>query len=121
MSKYYVTQDIEQCIGCKACEVHCKTKNNSGEGAFFCKIMQVGPEMKNNLPILDFVYMACFHCEKPWCVNACPTGARKFGDLKDKSSEVYKIYTSGAPLFMLKPDMGTYPRLRYENMRQEVV
>lgn len=76
MSKYYVTQDIEKCIGCKACEVHCKTKNNSGKGAFFCKMMEVGPRMKsNNLPALDFVYMACFHCEKPWCVPVCPTGA----------------------------------------------
>ncbi len=75
MSKYYVTQDVESCIGCKACEVHCKTKNNSGKGAFFCKIMQVGPKMKGNLPVLDFVYMACFHCEKPWCVDVCPTGA----------------------------------------------
>ena len=75
MSKYYVTQDVEQCIGCKACEIHCKTKNNSPEGAFFCKMMEVGPSMKNNLPVLDFVYMACFHCEQPWCVDACPTGA----------------------------------------------
>jgi len=75
MSNYYVTQDVEACIGCKACEVHCKTKNNSGKGAFFCKIMEVGPTMKNNLPVLDFVYMACFHCEKPWCVDACPTSA----------------------------------------------
>ncbi len=75
MSKYYVTQDVEQCIGCKACEVHCKTKNNSGEGAFFCKMMEVGPKVRNNVPVIDFVYMACFHCEKPWCVDACPTGA----------------------------------------------
>jgi Fe-S-cluster-containing dehydrogenase component len=75
MSDYYVSQDVELCIGCKACEVHCKTKNDSAEGAFFCKMIQVGPKMKNNLPILDFVYMACFHCEKPWCVSACPTGA----------------------------------------------
>jgi len=75
MSKYYVTQDVEQCIGCKACEVHCKTKNNSGEGAFFCKMIEVGPKVRNNVPVIDFVYMACFHCEKPWCVDACPTGA----------------------------------------------
>ncbi len=75
MSKYYVTQDVEQCIGCKACEVHCKTKNNSGEGAFFCKMIEVGPKVRNNVPVIDFVYMSCFHCEKPWCVDACPTGA----------------------------------------------
>ncbi len=75
MSKYYVTQDVEQCIGCKACEIHCKTKNDSGKGAFYCKMIEVGPKVRNNIPVIDFVYMACFHCEKPWCVDACPTGA----------------------------------------------
>lgn len=80
MSDYYVTQDVEQCIGCKACEVACKTKNDSGPGAFYCKMMQVGPKMVNNLPSLEHVYMACFHCEKPWCVDACPTGAMQRRD-----------------------------------------
>ncbi|RUM36888.1 MAG: 4Fe-4S ferredoxin [Desulfobulbus sp.] len=75
MSKYYVTQNVEDCIGCKACEVHCKTKNNNGEGSFFCKMIEVGPKVRKNVPVIDFVYMACFHCEKPWCVDACPTGA----------------------------------------------
>lgn len=80
MSKYIVTQDVEQCIGCRACEVHCKSKNKSGEGSFFCKMIEVGPKMENNLPVLEFVYMSCFHCEKPWCVEACPTGAMQRRD-----------------------------------------
>ncbi len=74
MSKYIVTQNVADCIGCKACEVHCKDKNNSAEGSFFCKMIEVestgGP-----VPKRDFVYMSCFHCEQPWCVEACPTGA----------------------------------------------
>jgi Fe-S-cluster-containing dehydrogenase component len=36
--------------------------------------------MENNLPVLDFVYMSCFHCEQPWCVDACPTGAMQRRD-----------------------------------------
>jgi Fe-S-cluster-containing dehydrogenase component len=32
------------------------------------------------VPSRDFVYMACFHCEKPWCVDACPTGAMQRRD-----------------------------------------
>ena len=79
MSKYIVTQNVADCIGCKACEVHCKDKNDNGEGSFFCKMIEVeshdGP-----IPKIDFVYMACFHCEKPWCVDACPTGAMQRRD-----------------------------------------
>ncbi len=75
MSKYYVTQDIKRCIGCKACEVHCKVKNNVPAGSSFCKMIQVGPRAKKGVPVTDFIYMSCFHCEKPWCVAACPSGA----------------------------------------------
>ncbi len=75
MSKYYVTQDIKRCIGCRACEVHCKDKNKVPVGAFFCKMIQIGPRPVKGVPVTDFVYMACFHCEKPWCVAACPSGA----------------------------------------------
>jgi Fe-S-cluster-containing dehydrogenase component len=55
--------------------VHCKTKNNVPVGPRFCRIMQVGPKLKKGIPRLNFVFMPCFHCEKPWCVAACPTGA----------------------------------------------
>lgn len=75
MSKYYVTQDVKRCIGCKACEIHCKDKNKVSGSTFYCKMIQVGTRAVNAIPITDFVYMACFHCEQPWCVTACPTGA----------------------------------------------
>ena len=75
MSKYIVTHDVNSCIGCRACEVHCKEKNDSPPGANYCKIITVGPYERQGIPRFDFVYMSCFHCEKPWCVDACPTGA----------------------------------------------
>lgn len=79
MSKYIVTQNVADCIGCKACEVHCKDKNDSAEGAFFCKMIEVESN-KGKIPSINFVYMACFHCENPWCVDACPTGAMQRRD-----------------------------------------
>jgi len=75
MSKYHVEQDLTLCIGCLACEAACKDKNNVPTGSHYCKMIQVGPRMVRNIPMINFVYMACFHCEKPWCVDACPTGA----------------------------------------------
>lgn len=44
-------------------------------GPRFCQIMTVGPKMVSGHPRLGLVFMPCFHCEKPWCVAACPTGA----------------------------------------------
>lgn len=76
MSKYHIVQDVRDCIGCRACEVHCKEKNDSGPGVYNCRILEVvapeGEKMR-----VDFVYLSCFHCRKPWCVDACPTGAMR--------------------------------------------
>ena len=79
MSKYIVTQDVADCIGCRACEVHCKDKNHSGPGAYYCRILEVQSN-QGMVPQIDFVYLSCFHCEKAWCVDACPTGAMRRRD-----------------------------------------
>ena len=74
MSKYHVIPNVKDCIGCRACEVHCKEKNNSGPGVYNCKMVEVESPEGEKMRV-DFVYLACFHCKKPWCVDACPTGA----------------------------------------------
>lgn len=48
----------------------------------------------------------------PACVNICPVGARKFGDVNDPNSEVAKIISS-TPTFRLKEDLGTEPNVYY--------
>jgi Fe-S-cluster-containing dehydrogenase component len=75
MSEHYIYQDQNRCIGCRACEMHCKTKNDVPVGPSFCKIIPVGPQVKGGVPRIQFIFMPCFHCEVPWCVSACPTGA----------------------------------------------
>lgn len=75
LSSYYIYQDQKRCIGCRACEVHCKTERDLPVGPAFCKIFRVGPRVGGGVPRVSFVYMSCFHCETPWCVPACPTGA----------------------------------------------
>lgn len=80
MSNYYIYQDQKRCIGCHACEVHCKTENEVPIGMRYVRIIPVGPKMISNVPRVRFVFMPCFHCEKPWCVSACPTGAMQKRD-----------------------------------------
>ncbi len=76
MSEYHIVQDVRDCIGCRACEVHCKEKNDSGPGVYNCRILEVVSSEAEKLRV-DFVYLSCFHCNKPWCVDACPTGAMR--------------------------------------------
>jgi len=45
---------------------------------------------------------------KPACVLSCPNGARKFGDLKDESSEVKKIIETER-VAVLKQELHTEP------------
>jgi len=75
MSNYMLHHDEPSCIGCRACEVHCKTNKNLGPGPNPCKIVAFDPVEVDGLPRQRFVFMPCYHCDDPWCVRACPTGA----------------------------------------------
>ena len=77
MSQYYLYQDQKKCIGCFSCEVHCKTFHGLPIGPRLGQIMPVGPRMVCQVPRMSFVFMPCFHCEDPWCVAVCPTGAMR--------------------------------------------
>jgi molybdopterin-containing oxidoreductase family iron-sulfur binding subunit len=48
----------------------------------------------------------------PACVEVCPTGARKFGNVLDPESEVSQILRTKR-VFVLKEDVGTLPRFFY--------
>lgn len=85
MSKYLIVQDVADCIGCRACEVHCKSKNKPGPDAFYCRILKVA-SADTPTPQISFVYLSCFHCEKAWCIEACPTGAMR---RREKDGIVY--------------------------------
>lgn len=52
------------------------------------------------------------HEATPACVDACPTGARIFGDLNDPESKVSKLIRDNA-VYRLKEDLGTHPRVYY--------
>jgi Fe-S-cluster-containing dehydrogenase component len=80
MSKYFMLQDQHKCIGCYSCEIQCKSNKKLPSGPNPCQVIPVGPEMINDQPRASYIFMPCFHCENPWCVAACPTGAMKRRD-----------------------------------------
>jgi Fe-S-cluster-containing dehydrogenase component len=72
MSKYILHHEAEDCVGCHACEIHCKTNKELGPGPSPCEIVTVPTPGR---PRARFVFMPCFHCEDAWCISACPTKA----------------------------------------------
>ena len=82
MSTYTLRHDGDNCIGCQACEIHCKSNKDLGPGPALGKIITVGPVMVGSLPRQRHVFMPCLHCEDALCLAACPSGAvqRRAGD-----------------------------------------
>ena len=80
MSRYYLIQDSKKCIRCHACEVECKVNKSLPAGPRLCQVVEVGPRLIGELPRSSYVFMPCYHCEKPWCIAACPTGAMQKRD-----------------------------------------
>ncbi|SDO05420.1 Fe-S-cluster-containing dehydrogenase component [Desulfonauticus submarinus] len=77
MSNYFIHLNQKRCISCKACEVHCKAKNKVPPGAKLGQLVSIGPIEKQGKPAYPTIFLPCFHCENPWCVAACPTGAMR--------------------------------------------
>ena len=66
--------DMTRCVGCRACQVACKDKNNLDVGTIFrnAKTYTVGQYPDIGM----FSYSgSCNHCENPACITVCPTGA----------------------------------------------
>ena len=81
MARFGFVVDQRRCVGCQTCAVACKSFNNLPDGVWWNRVLTDGgntidtaggvyPHNK-----LNFVPMACQHCENPACVKVCPVGA----------------------------------------------
>jgi anaerobic dimethyl sulfoxide reductase subunit B (iron-sulfur subunit) len=66
--------DVDRCVLCRACEVACKAVRNVGPGIKWMRLVEVWGGVYPNVS-RDFFTLACMHCGKPSCIEACPTGA----------------------------------------------
>ncbi len=62
------------CIGCRACEIACKDKNDLPAGPRFRRVMYVEGGTFPDVYAYK-VNMACNHCAEPACLPVCPSGA----------------------------------------------
>ncbi|MFC1927729.1 4Fe-4S dicluster domain-containing protein [Chloroflexota bacterium] len=66
--------DADRCVQCRTCEVACKTVRNIEPGISWMRVVDIWGGVYPNVT-RDFFALACMHCGKPACVEACPTGA----------------------------------------------
>ncbi len=115
--------DYDWCIGCRYCEAACpyfarrfnwtKPKIPSD---------RINPNMSylGNRPRKQGVMEKCHFCIQrtrvgryPACLEVCPAGARKFGNVNDPDSEVSYILRTKRVFIQLKEELGTSPRFFY--------
>lgn len=83
MKKQYAFYlDSSKCSGCKTCQIACKDKNNLELGVLWRRVYEIGSGgwKKNggawNHEVKAYnLSISCNHCEKPVCVEVCPTKA----------------------------------------------
>jgi dimethyl sulfoxide reductase iron-sulfur subunit len=79
--KWGMAVDLERCIGCWSCAVICKSENNVPLGMWWNRILTKGgaidrpAEDHNGRLSMEWVPLACQHCEDPPCQKVCPTSA----------------------------------------------
>lgn len=69
MSRLALMIDLERCIGCKSCEAACKAEHGLGPSERRNRVIWLGGDQG---PTLDFLKLACQHCDRPACLRACP-------------------------------------------------
>ena len=114
--------DYDWCIGCRYCEAACPywaRRFNFAEPTI--PEGQLNPDMAylSNRPRHNGVMEKCHFClhrtrlgRMPACVEVCPVGARKFGNILDPNSEVSQILKHNR-ILVLKEEAGTLPRFFY--------
>ena len=117
-----VVIDYNWCIGCRYCQAACpyharrfnwqKPEIPTGE------VNPVQAYLSNRVRPAGVVEKChfCLHKtrkgEAPACQEACPTGARVFGNMLDPDSDIRWVLENNR-VYVLKEDLGTRPRFFY--------
>ncbi len=67
--------EASRCIGCYGCEAACKMEHDLPAEPRPIRVIQVGPVGEGEELVMAFQPTACYHCDRPACVTACPAGA----------------------------------------------
>ncbi len=117
-----VVIDYDWCIGCRYCMIACPygtRRFNWGEPHLPKDQLNTNTHVLGNRPREKGVVEKCTFCIQrvregryPACVEICPVGARKFGNLMDPKSEIRAVLETKR-VYILKEDLNTQPKFFY--------
>jgi len=117
-----VAIDYDWCIGCRYCMAACPywaRHFNWSEPEIPAEEINPDTHYLGNRPRPKGVVEKCHFCvqrtrvgKQPACMEACPTGARIFGNLLDPKSEI-RYVLENKNVFRLKEELGTEPKFWY--------
>jgi molybdopterin-containing oxidoreductase family iron-sulfur binding subunit len=117
-----VVIDYDWCIGCRCCTAACPygaRKFNWAEPELPKEEMNPDTHYLGNRPRMKGVVEKCTFCIQrvrngryPACVEICPVGARKFGNLLDEQSEIRRVMETKR-VFVFKEELATEPQFYY--------
>ncbi|MEK6673403.1 MAG: 4Fe-4S dicluster domain-containing protein [Nitrospirota bacterium] len=117
-----VVIDYNWCIGCRYCMTACPygaRRFNWAKPDIPQNELNPETHYLGNRPRFKGVVEKCTFCiqrtrlgKLPACVEVCPVGARKFGNLLDPKSEI-RYLMSNKRVFRLKEDLNTNPKFYY--------
>ncbi|MGD8862692.1 MAG: 4Fe-4S dicluster domain-containing protein [Myxococcales bacterium] len=117
-----VVVDYDHCIGCRYCMTACPywaRRFNWTEPEVPAEELNTNTHYLGNRPRPAGVVEKCSYCiqrtrdgRQPACQEACPTGARVFGNLLDPDSEI-RYVLENKTVFRLKEELSTEPKFWY--------
>jgi Fe-S-cluster-containing dehydrogenase component len=117
-----VVVDYNWCIGCRYCEAACPyhaRRFNWEKPQIPANEINPNQSYLSNRVRPQGVMEKCTFClhrtregRLPACLEACPTGARVFGNVLDPDSEIRWVLENKR-VFVLKEELGTKPRFYY--------
>ena len=117
-----VVIDSDWCIGCRCCMSACPygaRHFNWSEPTIAAEEINPDTHYLGNRPRPKGVVEKCTFCihrtrkgRYPACVEICPVGARKFGNLLDEEGEMRYLMREKR-VFVLKEELNTRPRFYY--------
>ncbi len=79
MPRWGMVIDLKKCVGCQTCFIACKIENLLPARVYWNQVYdyETGeyPHVKRS-----FMPTLCMHCEKPKCLEVCPSGATMQSD-----------------------------------------